>query len=162
MRCLINLTALSLIAFPALSVAQEKKEPSPRPLADEAAYLTAKSGKAGWVSEEVTLTRDGGKEKFKGQLSIAFRAKKGMPTGLVTLSWRSGKMNGIVGNVGFELAEKEGKRFINVKDFTGRQVVLTLEYSLASDVLTVKGAINKNWTATFDDDLKKATAFKPR
>jgi hypothetical protein len=81
---LINLAALALIAVPVLAVlavlavlvaAQDKKGPAPRSLADEAAYLTAKSGKAGWVAEDVALTRDGGKEKHTGQMSIAFAAR---------------------------------------------------------------------------------------
>ncbi len=162
MRRLIKLVALTAIILPALSVAQDKQEPTPRSLAEEAAYLTEKGGKPGWVSEEVALTRDGGKESFKGQLTIAFAARKATPTGLITLGWRSGKMNGAVGNVWFEVVEKGGKRFIHVKDVTGREVVLALEYSVAYDVLTVKGAINKAWTATFDEDRPKAIAFRPR
>ncbi len=161
MRWLIHLLPLTLIALPALSVAQDRKEPGPRSLVDEAAYLTEKSGKSGWVSEEVLLTRDEGKEKAKGQLAITFAATKGRPSGLVTLRWRLGKMNGAVGGVGFELVEKGGKRFIKINDASGRQPVLVLEYSLAADVLTIQGATNKAWTGIFDDDVTRAAVFKP-
>lgn len=160
MRRLIYLSVLSLLAVPFLSAAQDKKEPT-RSLVDEAAYLTEKSGKAGWVAEEVALARDGGKEKHTGQLSIAFKARKGEPLGLVTLRWRASKMNGAVGNMGFDLVEKDGKRFVHVKDATGREIVLKLEYSIDKDVLTIKGAVSKAWTSIFDDEPTKAVAFKP-
>lgn len=157
----INFVAVALLALPVLSLAQDKKEPTPRSLADEAGYLTEKSGKAGWVAEDVALTRDGGKEKHTGQLSIAFKARKGEPAGLVTLRWRASKMNGAVGDMGFDLVEKDGKRFIHVKDAAGREVVLKLEYTIDKDVLTIKGATSKAWTGVFDDDTTKAVAFKP-
>jgi hypothetical protein len=148
-----------LIAAPILSAAQDKKEPA-RSLTDEAAYLTEKSGKVSWTAEEVALTRDG-KEKHTGQLSIAFKARKGEPAGLVTLRWRASKMNGAVGDMGFELIEKDGKRFIHVKDAMGKEVVLKLEYSINKDVLTIKGAVCKAWTGIFDDEPTKAIEFKP-
>jgi hypothetical protein len=80
---------------------------------------------------------------------------------LVTLRWRASNMNGAIGDVGFELVEKDGKRFIHVKDATGRKVVLRLEYSIDKDVLTIKGAVSKAWTAIFDDEPTKAVEFKP-
>ena len=160
MNRLFNLVALALIAAPVLSPAQDMKEPAPRSLTDEAAYLTEKSGKASWTAEEVALTRDG-KEKHTGQLSIAFRARKGELAGLVTLRWRASKMNGAVGDMGFELIEKDGRRFIHVKDATGKEVVLKLEYSINKDVLTIKGAASKAWTGIFDDEPTKAIEFKP-
>ena len=160
MRRLTYLSALSLLAVPFLSAAQDKEAPA-RTLADEAAYLTEKSGKAGWVAADVALTRDGGKQKHTGQLSIAFKARKGTAAGLVTLRWRSGKMNGAVGDMGFELVEKDGKRLINVKDAAGIGVALSLEYTVERDVLTIKGAVSKAWTGIFDDEPTKALAFKP-
>lgn len=159
MRRLTYPLALSLLAVPFLPAAQEKKAPT-RTLAGEAAYLTEKSGKAGWVAGDVTLARDGGKETHTGQLSIAFKVRKGA-AGLVTLRWRSGKMNGAVGDMGFELVEKDGKRRMNVKDAAGKEVVLSLEYTVEKDVLTIKGAVSKAWTGIFDDEPTKAVAFKP-
>lgn len=140
--------------------AQEPKKGSTRSLANDAAYLTAKSGKAGWVAEEVALARDGGKEKVMGQLSIVFKARKGEPAGLVTLRWRANKMNGTVGDMNFDLIEKDGKRFIHIKDATGKEVVLRLEYAIDRDLLTIKGAVSKAWTGIFDDEPTQAVAFK--
>ena len=85
-----------------------------------------------------------------------------LAAGLVALRWRSGKMNGAVGDMGFELVEKDGKRFINVRDAAGKEVVLSMEYSIASDVLTLKGAVSKAWTGIFDDEPTKAAAQERR
>ena len=86
--------------------------------------MTENSGKAGWAAEEVALTRDGGKEKHTGQLSITFKACKGTPTGLDTLRWRSGKMNGAIGDMGFELVETDRRQLTLVVrlDGTGHYV----------------------------------------
>jgi hypothetical protein len=141
--------------------AAERRDPADRRRGQEADRwgFGHRAGGGGAVPGRVRPD-DGGKEKHAGKLSIAFKARKGTPTGSVTLRWRSDQMNGAVGDMDFELVEKDGKRFINVKDATGKEVVLRLEYSVAKDVLTIKGAVSKAWTGIFDD-LTKAVAFKP-
>ncbi len=79
----------------------------------------------------------------------------------MTLRWQSGGMNGAVGDVGFELVERGGRRLIQVKDAAGKEVALALEYTVTGDVLTIKGAVSKAWTGLFDDDPTKAVTFRP-
>ena len=55
-------------------------------MADDAAYLTEKSGANGCVSQEETISMKDGKQESKGkQLAMAFKAQKGKPDGGVSL-----------------------------------------------------------------------------
>jgi hypothetical protein len=148
-----------------VSVSAATKESGPRSLADEAAYLTAKSGKSGWVSEEVILIRDGGKVKAKAHLTMTFAAAKGEASGPVMFGWRSQDIgNGMAGGEDFELVEKDGKRSIKIKNRFSRKVLFVLDYSSTSDKLTVKDGMLKAgvWGAyDYAVDLTKATAFRP-
>jgi hypothetical protein len=160
MRWLIS--SLCLIALAPLSIAEDKKDPAPRSLTEEAAYLTDKSGKSGWISAEVTLTAADGKRTVKAQLTIAFFAAKQKPSGPVMLGWKSDTIGvGRLGGQDFELVEKEGKRSIKVKNrFSGKEF-FSLDYSVASDILTLKGGKIYIWVPEYTVDLTKTTTFKP-
>jgi hypothetical protein len=156
MRRINTMVALALILGPMASFAEDK--PAPRSLAEEAAYLSEKSGKLGWVSEEVTVSMDGGRKGAKGKLLMRFQADKGKPAGGLLLGVDYTYGSTAVGKpVKFELVEKDGKRSIRIIDGTETK---TLEYSVDADKLTVKGGvIRKSWEG-WDVDLTKPTSFK--
>lgn len=130
-----------------------------RSLADEASYLSAKSGKCGWVSDEVSYTKDSGKVKLKGQLGIQFEADKGKPSGkLVTGIVDKGVLLESVSGT-FELVEEGGKRSIKIK-MDAQKSEIPLDYSLNKDVMTVKGGVVKGWAVLYEVDFAKAISFK--
>src|SRR5262245_13913670 len=156
MRRINTILVLALISCPLASFAEDKKEP--RSLATEAGYLAEKSGKNGWVSEEVTVTMDGGRKGARGKLLMRFEADKDKPTGRVLLGidYTYGSRNA-GRRVQFELVERDGKRSIKILD--GKETS-ALEYAIDADKLTVKGGvIRKSWLG-WDVDLTKATSFK--
>ncbi len=157
---------LVLFSSPTSSFAGEKKEPAPRSLAQDAAFLVEKSGKAGWASEEVTVTMKEGATKAKGKLvlRISAAAVKDAPKekSFVGISLGVDHGNSAVASSGgmFELMEKDGKRYIKtVPDPRAVGPEITLEYSIKGDELIVKGGVVRNW-AGWDADLTKAIPFR--
>jgi hypothetical protein len=158
---IIIVAAIALLSLPTRSFAGEKKQAPARSLADDAAYLTEKSGKDGWASDHLWLTLEGGKVKFKGQLTIAFFADKGNAKGGLLI----GVKNTDSGSAGqgsfFELVEEKGKRSIQIRQ-GGK--TFTLEYSIDKDALTLQGAGAVRWVFFFSSDsyvdFTKATPFR--
>jgi hypothetical protein len=151
--------ALPLALLPRPSVADDKKGPAPKSLADETAYLVEKNGIAGWRSDAVTITQDQGKTKGQGQLHLFFGPKD------VWLRVAQGKSTVASPPFKFELAESDGKRYIKVlqvnpKDDTDRKTFGELEYTLKPGELTIKGGTVPNW-AGWEVDLSKPITFKP-
>jgi hypothetical protein len=156
MRRITTILGLALISFPISSFAEDKK--GPRPLAAEAASLAEKSGKNGWVSEEVTVSMDGGRKAAKGRLLMRFEADKGKPTGSVLLGIDYTYGSRDAGRrVRFELVEREGKRSIKIID---ERRITALEYTIDAEKLTVKGGVVRKTWLGWDVDLTKATSFK--
>jgi len=156
MRRINTILVLALISCPISSFAEDKKEP--RSLSAEAAYLAEKGGKNGWVSEEVTLSKDDGKQRAKARLLTRFEADEGRATGclLLAIDYTYGSRDP-GRRVQFELVEKDGKRSIRIID--GRETSV-LEYAIDADKLTLKGGvIRKTWLG-WDVDFTKATSFK--
>ena len=76
MHMMFKIAAMALLMLPARSFAGEKKPAPPRTLTEDAAFLTQKSGKAGWASDDLLLAREDGKTKFRGRLTIIVYADK--------------------------------------------------------------------------------------
>jgi uncharacterized protein (TIGR03067 family) len=161
----IALAALVLTALSIPTFAEDRKEPAPRSLADDAALLTEKSGKGfpdayGWRSGAVTLTtrREGGETKAKGRLMMQISVPRGKVSGSVALVADLGHVKSASdsrpdGKPTFELSEKDGKRFMTLPGGM-------LEYTLRGDELTVQGGKISGW-AGWDVDLTQPTSFKP-
>jgi hypothetical protein len=165
MRRINAILVLALTSCPLTSFAEGKKEPPT--LAAEAAALAEKSGKNGWASDEVTVSMDDGKKKAKGKLLMKFSADKDKPTGGVALIVDHGTSAVAKGPLKFELVEKDGKRSIKFleakpgpKEDPDPKVLATLEYSLKSDELTIKGGVLRAVWAGWDVDLTKGITFK--
>ncbi len=174
-RILVSLL-LAVIFAPVAGVAGDKGEP--RSLASEAACLAEKSGgKSTWASEQIDISKDGGKTKAKAILHMKFMAKdqpkgilsiflvvnpgKGPGGGATEMSVWGGLPSGR-----FALEEKEGKRFVKVmevkqgpKENEDPKVLGTLEYTLKGEELTIKGAIDRTW-GDWDLDLSKPIVLK--
>ena len=160
MRVIIKVAAIALLSLPTLSLAGEKKPVPARSLAADAAFLTEKSGKIGWASDDLLLTRADGKGKFKGRLTIIFYADKDKASG--------GLLIGVHGESGiategsrFELVEEKGKRSIQIQQ---NPKALTLEYSIDGDSWTLKGTGAARWASYFSweahAEFTKATPFR--
>ena len=165
MRPTSALLLLVLITGPVSSFAEDKKED--RTLAADAAVLADKSGKGGWTSDVVTVTREA--SKARGKLQMRFTADKDKSGGSLTLSIDHG--TSAVAGVGnrFELTEKDGKRSLKILQAGEAppkgdpkavpKVVATLEYTLKGDELTLQGGVVSPW-AGWDVDLTKPVVFK--
>jgi hypothetical protein len=162
MQVIIKVAAIALLSLPTLSFAGEKKPAPARSLAADAAFLTEKSGKIGWASDDLLLTRADGKGKFKGRLTIIFYADKDKASG--------GLLIGVNGESGiategsrFELVEEKGKRSIQIQQ-NPKAKALTLEYSIDGDSWTLKGTGAVRWASYFSGeahaDFTKATPFR--
>jgi hypothetical protein len=131
------LVVLALFSCPIPSRAEDKKEA--RSQADEAAYLTEKSGKReyyGWVSEEVMVSYDGKTEK--GKLRMVFRAEKGKPGGELRLMIDKKESVALPSpRPHFELVETDGKRHLKIYQSRGPGGD-ELEYTIDGGKLTVR------------------------
>jgi hypothetical protein len=162
MHVMSKVAVIALLILPGLSFAGEKKQAPARSLAEDAAFLTEKSGKAGWASDDLLLTRDDGKVKFKGRLTIIFYADKDKASGGLLVGVDVG--TGITKDDSrFELVEKEGKRSIQIRQ-NPKAKALTLQYSIDGDTLTLKGAGAARWAFFLSSeayaDFTKGTPFR--
>jgi hypothetical protein len=168
----MKFSALIWIALPTISLAEDKPGAAPRSLADEAAYLGGKGGipwvkDSGWKSAEVTVTSATG-EKQKTNLLMWFESEKDKPSGNVWLGCRLPDGGGGAGVVGFALEEKDGKRYLNITEgergtglfITNPKVIATLDYSIQSETLTLKGGEIPDWART-KADFTQPIVFKP-
>ena len=161
MQVTVKVAVIALLSLPAGAIAGEKKQAPARSLADDAAFLTEKSGKLGWTTDDIWLTSDQGKVKFTGQLLIAFVAEKDKAKGGLSISLKTARGNvGETGLATFELVEEKGKRSVLLRRAPKEQY--TLEYSIDGDALQIKGASNVQWVfnTPWFVDFTKATPFR--
>ncbi len=144
MRAIHAILVLTVISTPNWCFAGDKKEP--RSLAEDAAFLTDKGGKKGWVADGLEVTTPNGKEGL-ARLEMHLTAEKAKPAGKLKLVSAVSTTPNLSHSedLRFELVEKDGKRYIKIMNPLGSKDpqlwadLGTLEYSLKGTDLTLKG-----------------------